>query len=179
MNTVNVLTQTEMARLIESAKVNRLREAEMLVQLIAQTGVRAFEVRYFTVEALRQGYADIIHDRKIRRVFLPGELTGKLRELALGRGIAAGAIFTDTCGHPISRQSVRQRLKRLADKAGFPAERVSATALRSYYAGSYLSKNTDIPALSEHLGYRGISERFAYPVTNEQERIAHLNALYD
>jgi site-specific recombinase XerD len=179
MNPKAALNQTEIARLLESARANQMREAELLLQLIAQTGVRASEVECFTAETARRGYADITHDRKTRRVFLPEELADKLRGFATERGIASGAIFTDKYGRPMGRQSVWKRLKRLADKARLPVERVNATALRNHYAGNCLGESADIPALSERLGYWGISERFRYPITSEEERTANLNALYD
>jgi site-specific recombinase XerD len=173
------LSQTEITLLTESAKAHRRPETALLLQLIAQTGVRASEVRYFTVEAARQGYVDLIRDRQTRRVSLPEALARDLRGFASERGIAAGALFTDRRGNPMSRQSVRQRLKRLAEQARLPVAKVNATTLRNHYAENYLSQSADIPALSARLGYLGVSERFGYPVTSEAERTANLNALYD
>ncbi|MDR1205895.1 MAG: tyrosine-type recombinase/integrase [Peptococcaceae bacterium] len=172
-------TQSEIALLLESAEAHRAPETALLLRLIAQTGVRASEVRHFTVEAARQGYVDLIRDRQTRRVPLPEALARDLRDFASERGLTAGALFTDRRGNPMSRQSVRQRLKRLAGKARLPDAKVNATALRNHYAENYLSQSADIPALSARLGYLGISERFGYPVTSEAERAANLNSLYD
>jgi integrase len=179
MNARENLTQAEIIRLLESAKAHRLDEAALLLRLIAQTGVRAAEVRYFTVETVRQGYAELTHHREPRVVTLTEALARDLRSYAAFRGVSEGAIFRDRHGSPMNRQSVRQRLKRLAEKARLPVEKVNATSLRNHYAANYLNKYADIPALSAHLGYRGISERFGYPVTSEAERAANINALYD
>jgi site-specific recombinase XerD len=203
------LTKAEFVKLVSCAKENEMTEAALLLELIANTGLRAQEIQQLTIGDVRQGYADITHDRKTRRVEFPPEIADRLIAFAEGRGITSGCgitsgrgitgdsgiingsgitnsrgitsdtVFTDKTGKPFNRFAVGQRLRKLAERAGFPSEKVSSAALRNYYARNFLNANKDISALSDKLGFWGISCQFDYPVTSERERAENLDALYN
>jgi site-specific recombinase XerD len=191
------LTKAEFVKLVNCAKENEMTEAALLLELIANTGLRAQEIQQLIIDDVRQGYADITHDRKTRRVEFPPEIADRLIAFAEGRGIAGGCgttdssgianssgitsdtVFTDKTGKPLNRFAVGQRLRKLAERAEFPSEKVSSAALRNYYARNFLTTNKDISALSDKLGFWGISCQFDYPVTSERERAENLDALYN
>lgn len=54
----------------------------LLVETIGATGIRVSEVKYVTVEAIRQGKAEISLKGKIRTILLPGKLRRKLLKYA-------------------------------------------------------------------------------------------------
>lgn len=52
------------------------------MEAICATGIRVSEVQYLTVEALREGRAEISLKGKIRTILIPGKLRKKLLQYA-------------------------------------------------------------------------------------------------
>ena len=65
------LTKTEYERLLNAAKEHNFR-FYLLMQCISSTGIRVSELKYITVESLRDGRAEISNKGKRRVVFLTG-----------------------------------------------------------------------------------------------------------
>lgn len=72
------LTRDEYHRLISAASVLGRQRLMLLMETICSTGIRVSEVKYITVEALRQGKAEICLKGKIRTILLPNKLCRKL-----------------------------------------------------------------------------------------------------
>lgn len=82
------------------------------METIGATGIRVSEVKYVTVEAIRQGKAEISLKGKIRTILLPGKLRRKLLKYAQKQKIASGAIFRTRSGRELSRPSDLGRTER-------------------------------------------------------------------
>ena len=81
------LTRGEYDRLLAAAG-DRPRLA-LLMETICSTGIRVSEVRYITVEAARDGQAQIALKGKIRVILFPGKLRRKLLKYAEQQKIAS------------------------------------------------------------------------------------------
>ncbi len=69
------MTQEEYARLVRtSTKLGKERLA-CLIQTLGSTGIRISELRYITVESLREGMTEIYNKGKMRRILYPSELS--------------------------------------------------------------------------------------------------------
>ena len=76
------LTRSEYDRLLASAKELRRERLSLLIEAIGATGVRVSEVKYITVEAARNGKAEIALKGKIRVILLSSKLCRKLLQYA-------------------------------------------------------------------------------------------------
>ena len=95
------LTKAEYQRLLDTAHRLGQERLGLLVEAMGATGIRVSEVRYLTVEAARQGKAEISLKGKIRTILLPGKLCRKLLQYAQKQKTASGAIFrTKRAGPP-------------------------------------------------------------------------------
>ena len=72
------LTKAEYQRLLDTAHRLGQERLGLLVEAMGATGIRVSEVRYLTVEAARQGKAEISLKGKIRTILLPEKLCRKL-----------------------------------------------------------------------------------------------------
>ena len=68
------LKKEDYQRLLDAASRLGRERLGLLVEAIGSTGIRVSEVRYLTVEAARQGKAEISLKGKIRTILLPGKL---------------------------------------------------------------------------------------------------------
>ena len=67
------LTQGEYRRLLSAARGRRNERLLLVMEAICATGIRVSELRFFTVEAIRLGRAEVTNKGKTRTVFLPGK----------------------------------------------------------------------------------------------------------
>lgn len=106
------LTKDDYQRLLNTAYQLGRDRLGLLVETIGATGIRVSEVKYVTVEAIRQGKAEISLKGKIRTILLPGKLRRKLLKYAQKQKIASGAIFRTRSGRELSRPSDLGRTER-------------------------------------------------------------------
>lgn len=79
-STEKELSRQEYERLVETAEQQRKEKLSLLLQLMAATGLRVSEIKYITVDTVRQGRAEIRLKGKIRVILLPGKLCRKLQK---------------------------------------------------------------------------------------------------
>lgn len=76
------LTRAEYDRLVSTAAEHGKARLALLLETMAATGIRVSEVKFITVEAARQGRAEIRLKGKIRTILLPAKLCRKLLKYA-------------------------------------------------------------------------------------------------
>ena len=79
------LTREEYQRLLAAAQRRGAERLALVMEAICATGIRVSEVRYLTVEAARQGRAEVALKGKIRTILLPDKLCRKLLNYAKGK----------------------------------------------------------------------------------------------
>lgn len=118
------LTKAEYQRLLDTAHRLGQERLGLLVEAMGATGIRVSEVRYLTVEAARQGKAEISLKGKIRTILLPEKLCRKLLQYAQKQKTASGAIFRTKSGKELGRRQIWAEMKRLCGRRGGPAQGV-------------------------------------------------------
>ena len=139
------LTKAEYGRLLKAAE--RKPRLCLLMQTICSTGIRVSEHRFITVEAAKQGYAQVRLKGKYRRVFLPGKLCKALLRYARSRNITQGSIFVTSTGRPLDRCNIWAEMKKLCGTAMVRREKVFPHNLRHLFARIYYSLEKDIAGL--------------------------------
>ena len=148
-----------------------------MLELLYATGIRVSEVRYLTVEAARQGKAEISLKGKIRTILLPGKLCRKLLQYAQKQKTASGAIFRTKSGKELGRRQIWAEMKRLCAAAGVEPSKVFPHNLRHLFATAFYRACKDIAKLADVLGHSSIETTRIYLVTSGTEHRKQLDRL--
>ena len=171
------LTKDDYQRLLNTAYQLGRDRLGLLVETIGATGIRVSEVKYVTVEAIRQGKAEISLKGKIRTILLPGKLRRKLLKYAQKQKIASGAIFRTRSGRELSRRQIWAELKGLCKHACVEPSKVFPHNLRHLFATVFYRVCRDIVKLADLLGHSSIETTRIYLVTSGSEHQRALDRL--
>ena len=156
------LTQTEYRRLLAAAKGQQNERLLLVMETICATGIRVSELRFFTVEAVQNGRAEVTNKGKTRIVFLPAKLQKVLLKYAKAQKIAAGPIFVTRGGRPLDRSNIWSDMKKLCRDAHVAETKVFPHNLRHLFARTYYSLEKDIVRLADILGHSNVNTTRIY-----------------
>ena len=156
------LTQAEYRRLLAAAKRRDSERLLLVMETICATGIRVGELRFFTLEAVRAGRAEVANKGKIRTVFLPRKLQAVLLRYARGQKITAGPVFVTRNGRPLDRSNIWHDMKRLCREARVAESKVFPHNLRHLFARTYYGLEKDIVRLADILGHASIDTTRVY-----------------
>lgn len=171
------LSREEYRRLLETAQARGQERLALLMETICATGVRVSEVRYLTVEAARQGRAEITLKGKIRTILLPGKLCRKLLNYVRKQKIVSGEIFLTRNGSSLSRKQIWAEMKALCVRAGVETSKVFPHNLRHLFARVFYSASKDIAQLADILGHSSIETTRIYLISTGAEHRRRLDRL--
>ena len=171
------LTRVEYERLVAAAEAAGDRRLALLMETICSTGIRVSEVQYITVEAAKNGKAEIALKGKIRTILLPSKLCRKLLKFATQKKTASGAIFRAKSGKLMSRYQIWSKMKKLCACAGVDAGKVFPHNLRHLFATAFYRAYKDIVKLADILGHSSIETTRIYLVTSTAEHRRQLERL--
>ena len=169
------LTREEYDRLLAAAG-GKPRLA-LLMETICATGIRVSELKSITVEAAREGRAEISLKGKIRVILLPGKLCRKLLKYARKNKTASGAIFRTRSGKPISRRQIWAEMKALCEEAGVERSKVFPHNLRHLFARMFYRVTRDMAKLADVLGHSSIETTRIYLISTGEEHARVLDRL--
>ena len=156
------LTRAEYQRLLDAARGRNNRRLLLVMEAICATGIRVSELRFFTLEAVRQGRAEVANKGKTRTVFLPGKLQKVLLKYAKEQKITAGAIFVTRGGRPLDRSNIWHDMKALCADARVAEGKVFPHNLRHLFARTYYGLEKDIVRLADILGHSSVDTTRIY-----------------
>lgn len=156
INEEKELTRGEFQKLLQTARKEGKEQLAICMETIASTGIRISELRYFTVERIKQGRITICNKGKYRRIFLPQLIRQKLLMFCRKRRIRSGYIFVTKSGKPKDRSNLWREMKKLKDSAGVNGEKVFPHNLRHYFARLYYGTTKDIAGLADILGHSSL-----------------------
>ena len=166
------LTKSEYEKLLTSAKNGKNERLYYLMQTIASTGLRVSEIKYVTVEAVKNGEAVIKCKGKIRQIFMPKKLCKMLKGYIKSKNIKSGAVFVSRNGRPHDRSNIWKMLKTLCESANVDKSKVFPHNFRHLFARTFYSLQKDIVRLADILGHSSINTTRIYTMeTGEIHRI--------
>ena len=166
------LTKSEYEKLLTSAKNVKNERLYYLMQTIASTGLRVSEIKYVTVEAVKNGEAVIKCKGKIRQIFMPKKLCNMLKGYIKSKNIKSGAVFVSRNGRPLDRSNIWKMLKTLCESANVDKSKVFPHNFRHLFARTFYSLQKDIVRLADILGHSSINTTRIYTMeTGEIHRI--------
>ena len=161
------LTKAEYRRLLEASRGQE--QLNLVLQTICATGIRVSELKYFTVEALRQSEITVRCKNKTRTILVPGKLKKQVLQYARKLGISSGAVFCSRNGNPLDRSNIWAQMKRLCTAAGVNPAKVFPHNLRKLFARTFYAIEKDIAKLADILGHSSIETTRIYIMTTGQE----------
>lgn len=151
------LTRQEYRRLVETAKQEGKMQLALCMELIASTGIRISELKYFTIEQVRKGRIEVHNKGKYRRIFISEYLKKKLLLFAKKERIKKGHIFVTKNGRPKDRSNLWSEMKALKEKAGVKGEKIFPHNFRHLFARVYYQITQDLAGLADVLGHSSIN----------------------
>jgi len=171
------MTRGDYERLIAAAQQREQYRLVLLMEAICATGIRVSEVQYVTVEAARQGCAEISLKGKIRTIMFPSKLCRKLLKYAQKQKIVSGEIFLTRNGNSLTRRQIWAEMKALCRHAGVEASKVFPHNLRHLFATAFYKVCRDIVKLADVLGHSSIETTRIYLLTSGAEHRRELDRL--
>ena len=156
------LTKSEYERLLKEARNRGNERINLVMQTICSTGIRVSELKFITVDAVKNKVAHIYCKSKMRTVFLPDSLCKMLAKYIRVRKIEDGAVFVTKAGIPLNRSNIWSDMKKLCERAGVAKEKVFPHNLRHLFARTYYSVQKDIVRLADILGHSSINTTRIY-----------------
>ena len=141
----------EAKELLAAAREQKNERLLLVMETICATGIRVSELRFFTVEAVRLGRAEVTNKGKTRTVFLPGKLRKELLKYAERKKTAAGPVFVTRSGRPLDRSNIWHEMKALCRAAGVEEGKVFPHNLRRLFARTFYGLERDLVRLADVL----------------------------
>ena len=171
------LSREEYTRLLETARTLGRERLALLIETICATGIRVSELKYITVESMRNGRTEISLKGKIRTILIPGKLCRKLLKYARKRKIASGEIFLTRSGKSLSRRQIWAEMKALCARAGVERTKVFPHNLRHLFARTFYRACRDVVKLADVLGHSSIETTRIYLISTGAEHARQLERL--
>ena len=163
------LTKAEYERLCRVAEKKHGGRLNLIIQTICSTGIRVSELKFITVEAVKQGEATVNCKGKSRSVFIIRDLQKKLLRYAVEKKIKSGMIFVTRTGKPLSRTNIWREMKSLCKDADVNPEKVFPHNLRHLFARTFYGIEKDIAKLADILGHSSIDTTRIYIISTGTE----------
>ena len=163
------ISKIEYERLTATAKKKHNERLALLIQTICGTGIRVSELKYITVEAVKNGFAQVNCKGKNRRIFIVKELRKKLLAYAKAKGILEGPVFVTRKGRPMDRSNIWREMKKLCKEAKVSSKKVFPHNLRHLFARTFYKIEKDIAKLADILGHSSINTTRIYIVSTGSE----------
>ena len=156
------LTQGEYKRLLTAARRKKRERLLLAMEAICATGIRVFELKFFTLEAVKAGKAVVTNKGKTREVYLPGKLCKRLREYAKAHGVVSGPVLVTRGGQPLDRSNLWREMKGLCREAKVSAGKVFPHSLRHLFARTFYRVERDLARLADILGHASVDTTRIY-----------------
>lgn len=145
-----------------------------IIKILAETGIRIEELKYFTVENLQKDkfYLTVRNKGKTRTVIVHQSLSRDLRNYAKEYNIKEGFLFAGKVkGKMLNHSTIWRRLKKIAGLSKVKKEKIHPHAFRHYFAKKYLEQHPDnILGLADLLGHGSLKTTRIYQMQTDEEK---------
>lgn len=174
----NMITKECYLKMLRYADARNKRKQYCIMKTIAQTGIRIGELKYVTVEAVKEGYTVVWNKGKYRTVYFTDNLCHELLIYCREIDCSTGVIFSGReNGSPITPGAVWKSLKYIARQVDVPETMVYPHSFRHLFAKEYMRKVGDISELADLLGHSRLETTWIYTKTTSDEKRRKLELL--
>ena len=151
-------------------------QAWAIMQTLYMSGIRFGELKFFTVEALKDisknGNSITVENKgKLRKIPVSKELYKLLRDYCSQQGITKGYIFGTRNGTPISNEQISRRLKKIAGYARISKSKIHPHSFRHLFGVEFMEQYEHrIDVLADILGHSSINTTRIYTRISTKEQ---------
>jgi len=169
----DIITPVDHKRMLRWSKKLGMIDMYWLLEIMAYTGIRIEELKYFTVENLESNYINGAFNKgKERTIILPNELKRGLKKYCRENKIISGYIFYSPKDNakPITSKTIRLRLKKIARAAKINPNKIHPHAWRHLFAKICRENGIGLDELKDILGHKSIETTAIYTQTSNKEK---------
>lgn len=178
-STEEVLSITDYKRLLRYSKSMGYIKLYYIMKILAMTGIRISELKYFTVENLKSNYIVAFNKGKERNIIVRQDLARELRKYCKENKINEGYIFRGKKENKmIVPSTVWRQMKKVAGASRVNKNKVHAHSFRHLFAQVFLQEyNNNITELADILGHNSLETTRLYTRTSNAQKRSKLEKL--
>lgn len=174
----NMITKECYLKMLHYADAHNKRKQYCIMKTIAQTGIRIGELKFVTVEAIKEGSTVVWNKGKYRMVYFTDNLCHDLLQYCMEIDCSTGVIFSGReNGSAITPGAVWKSLKYIARQVKVPETMVYPHSFRHLFAKEYMRMVGDISELADILGHSRLETTWIYTKTSSEEKRKRLEQL--
>ena len=174
-----VLTIADYKRLLRFSKRMNNMQLYYIIKVLAMTGIRISELKYFTIENIKDNYIDVFNKGKERKIILRQDLVRELRKYTRDNHIKSGYIFRGAKkGCMPNKATIWKQLKKTAGAARVNKKKVHAHSFRHLFAQLFLESYPGaITELADILGHNSLETTRLYTRTSNKQKKLELEQI--
>lgn len=174
-----VLSITDYKRLLRHSKNMGLMKLHYIMKVLAMTGIRISELKYFTVENLKSNYIVAFNKGKERNIIVRQDLARELRKYCRENNIKEGYIFRgEKKGQMPAASTIWRQMKKVAGASKVNKNKVHAHSFRHLFAQVFLNEyNNNITELADILGHNSLETTRLYTRSSNSQKKSKLEKL--
>lgn len=169
----DVLSVADYKRLLRFAKREGKHKLYFIMKILAMTGIRISELRYFTVENLKEDYINVYNKGKERRIIIRSDLHKELRKYIRERKIKTGILFPSSVKpeKQMNESTIWRQMKQVAGHARIKKKKVHAHSFRHLFAVVFLDTYSgNIAELADILGHNSLETTRLYTKSTDVQK---------
>lgn len=178
-STEEILSISDYKRLLRFSKSMGLIKLHYIMKVLAMTGIRISELKYFTYDSLKTNYIAAFNKGKERNIIVRQDLTRELRKYCKEHKITEGYIFKGEKENKLPAAStIWRQMKKVAGAARVNKNKVHAHSFRHLFAQVFLNEyNNNITELADILGHNSLETTRLYTRSSNAQKKAKLENL--
>lgn len=176
----DVLSLADYKRLLRFAKRMGDHQLYYIMKILAMTGIRISELKYFRVENFGSNYIKAFNKGKERTIIVRQDLMRELKRYAREHHITEGFLFPSPVvkGQMIDVSTIWKHMKKIAGASRVKKSKVHAHSFRHLFAQVFLETYTDsITELADILGHNSLETTRIYTRTSDAQKRSKLERM--
>lgn len=175
-----ILSISDYKRLLRFAKRLNKHQLYYIMKILAMTGIRISELKYFKIENLKSNYIKVFNKGKERKIIVRQDLMRDLKRYAREQGIKEGFLFPSAIkkGKMVNTSTIWRQMKSVAGCARVKKNKVHAHSFRHLFAQVFLNTfSNNITELADILGHNSLDTTRLYTRTSDAQKREKLEKL--
>ena len=173
-----VLNIQDYKRLLRFAKRKNNMKLYYIMKVLAMTGIRISELKFFTVESIKSNYIQAFNKGKERYIIVRQDLSRELRKYCRENKIKTGPIFKGEKQEKIVASTIWRQMKKIAGASRVNKKKVHAHSFRHLFAIVFLNEfNDSITELADILGHNSLETTRVYTRSTNSQKKSKLEKL--
>ena len=171
-STEDILSISDYKRLLRISKKDGYNQLYYIMKVLAMTGIRISELKYFTVENIKSNYIVAFNKGKERNIIVRQDLARELKKYCRENKIKSGYIFKGKNKDKMpSASTVWRQMKKVAGKARIKKSKVHAHSFRHLFAQVFLNEySNNITELADILGHNSLETTRLYTRSSNAQK---------